>query len=362
MTAVLLKELSNHDINWMLDHGDAVAIAAEAMLTAPGQQGDRFYVLLDGSLAVLSGPPEHSARPVPDFNRLSPGELIGVLPGWEIPIGTPIQALKDSQLLAIPRSAIAQKLQDDPDFAAHLHRAGAVLLAQRLERQPLGVAPARESITVFAGLQDSDLDWLIAVGQVQQLPAQTVLVQPGRPSDALHIVLDGALALSLAAELQVRRNPLLNTFGLPSAASTGTSEWGRLSRGDLVGEMQFVDACPLPIGVTAVRDSQVLSIPGWRLATKLLYDAEFAARFYAVLAQLLAQQQALQPLGSEQLTGPLEDQFLTQVALAEARFDWMLDRIQSQSGQAQFGQAQSMSSGPSQSGKTQSGKRQEIQW
>jgi bacteriocin-type transport-associated protein len=353
MTDVLLKELSNHDINWMLAHGDAVAVSAETPLIAPGDAGDSFYILLDGAFSMRTAAPEQGARTAPV--RLVPGELVGVLPGWELPIGATLQALKDSQALMIPRSALQQKLQDDPQFAAHLYRASAVLLAQRLEQQrsERGVAGStgRESITVFAGLQDSDLDWLIAVGQVQQLPAQSVLVQPGRPADALHILLDGALSVAAVPDRQPIQ-PLLTTFGQPPSAPP--VEFGRLSRGDLVGELLFVNACPPPITVTAVRDAQVLSVPRWRLATKLLYDAEFATRFYAVLCQLLAQQQnSLQNLGSGSGSGepqpsdPLENQVLTQVALAEKRFDWMLDRIQSQSDRS-----------PS----SPSGHRTEIQW
>jgi CRP-like cAMP-binding protein len=346
MTAVLLKELSNHDINWMLAHGAPVAVTAETPLIAPGDPGDGFYILLDGSLAVRAA--EQGARTTP---RLSPGELVGMLPGWELPIGTTLQASKNSQVLAISRSVLQQKLQDDPQFAAHLYRASAVLLAQRLEQQraELGVAesPGRESITVFAGLQDSDLDWLIAVGQVQPLPVHTVLVQPGRPADALHILLDGALGISAVPD-RPAAHPLLTTFS--RQPTEPTVEFGRLSRGDIVGELLFVNACPPPVTVTAVRDCQVLSVPRWRLATKLLYDAEFAARFYSVLCHLLAQQQSrLQALGgSSPATAPndlLEDQFLTQVALAEKRFDWMLERIQSQ-----------------QSPSSQSGHRKAIQW
>lgn len=97
------------------------------------------------------------------------------------------------------------------------------------------------------------------------------------------------------------------------------------------------------MSVKAAEDSVVLSIPRWRLAAKLLHDVAFAARFYRVLAVLLADKQRAivsrlgygrlsystgQSLGENlEYENELNSDFLAQVALAGARFDWMLKRI-----------------------------------
>lgn len=278
--------------------------------------------------------------------------MVGALPGLETYLpDTTVQALTPALVLAIPRSHLLERLQDDLNFAAHLYRASAVLLANQLE-QLMGQFQCsalsfqqpqlREAVTVFAELQDSDLDWLTAAGRVQQVTANSVLVRCDRPIDALHILLDGAVALSAP---DLKRNRLAHAFSAVEHAHPET-EFARLSRGDMVGEMRFVNACAADITVKTLRESQVLSIPYWRLAAKLLHDPGFAARFYRVLAVLIAnkQQAIVQQLGGSRLTqtqgqaltdsngNDLSSQFLTQVALAEARFEWMLKRTRIQVG------------------------------
>ncbi len=146
----------------------------------------------------------------------------------------------------------------------------------------------REILFIFAELRDSDIDWLVVAGTVSKVPAGTVLIQGGRPVEALHILLEGKLTLSASED---DRNPLARAFSSLEGGESPEREFARLSRGDIVGESPFIEAPPPSFSVKALEDSWVLSIPQWRLAAKLLHDLPFAARFYRVLSVLLADKQ-----------------------------------------------------------------------
>ncbi|GAB1542653.1 hypothetical protein NUACC21_53270 [Scytonema sp. NUACC21] len=360
MTEVLLKELSNQDIDWLLTTGYRIEIEPGSVLIQQGQPLEELHILLDGALTVsLSQADDNPLGRAfaaleggklagREIARLSSGEMVGEIPFVDTYLpSTTVSALTKSLVLVIPRSQLLHKLQQDLSFAAHLYRASAVLLANRLEQMihqlghstvVLSQPQLREALIVFAELDDSDIDWLIAAGRVQQLTANTVLIRRGRPIEALHILLDGAVALT---EGEDEGNPLARVFSGLEDNQPLEREFARLSRGDILGETPFIEAQPPAVTVRALQDSRVLSIPRWRLAAKLLHDVAFAARFYRVLAVLLAdkQQAIVQRLGYGRLSysrgqslensyaNELNSHFLSQVALAGARFEWMLKRI-----------------------------------
>lgn len=285
-----------------------------------------------------------------EIARLASGEMVGEIPFLESYLpSTTVTALRKSIVLSIPRQELATKLQDDINFAAHLYRASAVLLADRLNKLlsqldrstvVLSKPQLREILFVFAELHDSDIDWLISAGKVNTVTANSVLAQAGRPVEFLHILLDGKMTLSIT---EGRDNPLSHAFSSLEETEVEEREFVNLSRGDIVGETPFVEAPPPAVTVRAIEDSLVLSIPRWRLAAKLLHDVSFAARFYRVLAALLAdkQQTIVARLGYGRVSysgQPLEEttnyenelnaNFLEQVTLAGTRFDWLLKRIQ----------------------------------
>ncbi|MGL5806362.1 MAG: cyclic nucleotide-binding domain-containing protein, partial [Xenococcaceae cyanobacterium] len=236
-----------------------------------------------------------------EIAKLSGGEIVGEIPLLDnyLP-STTVKALQKSEILAIPQQKLKQKLQKDLSFAAHLYRASAILLADRLEKifDRVGYGTAvisqpqlREVLFVFAELRDNDIDWLIAAGNVEKIKADTVLLHGGRPIEALHLILDGQLAITVSED---GRSPLNRAFSSLEGSETPEKELSRLSRGDIVGESPFLEARPPNFNVRAIEDSIVLSVPRWRLAAKLLHDVGFASRFYRVLTALLAdKQQAL---------------------------------------------------------------------
>lgn len=354
MVEVLIRELNNADVDWLLSTGHYLDLESGNVLIHPEQPLETLYILLEGDLAVSllpSQPHPSTHSPVrPEIIRLTSGEMVGAMPFLETnqPFTT-VRALTKARVLAVPRVQLTQRVESDLSFAAHFYRASAMLLSQQfaqiiqqLEDNAVAFSQLqlREAVTLFGELQDSDLDWLIAAGKIQQIAAETVIAHSSRPVDALHIVLDGALSVSAVtvSALTSAKNRVANAFS-KLESSLPEQELGRLSRGDMVGETLFVEDFTPAITVRTVRDAQLLTIPRWRLAAKLLHDTGFAARFYRVLALLLThkQQAIVQQLecgesGEHRSFDASEtgSQFLTRIALAEARFEWMLKRIQMQ--------------------------------
>lgn len=343
MTAILFQELSNPDIDWLIHNASQCRLEEGLTLSHSSSLTDQLYLLMEGTLSFcplsVEAPSDSTASTGSqgEYISLLEGELIGHIPGlYQFPASL-MKALTPCTLLEIARSPFEQKLQEDTTFAAHLYRAIALLLYQRLKQlmaqpesgQSSTPVHLKDASTVFAELQDGDIDWLIAVGQVQQVEAGTPLVRAGRPIDNLHMVLDGAVALYTYSF-----NQAPPSFFITQGEDKG-QEFSRLSRGDLAGELLFLDPRPALFDAIALRQSQILSIPRWRLMAKLMHDPGFASRLYRVLVMLLSSKQyellqhSMSPTQGAK-PNQLGYQLMNQIALAEARFDWMLTRLQSQ--------------------------------
>lgn len=331
MKTLLLQELSNHDIDWLVTVGEISEIPANTVLMQPGQPLDALYILLTGTLAISLTSPGNTIM------QLTAGELVGAIPGLDVDWRSLTTYAATPCLIAkLPRSTLLLKLNDDTEFAAHLYRASAILLASRIEQlkqKSMAVSAfalnhlPRNSIALFSALQDDDLDWLIAAGKMHTYATDTILVQSGRPLDDWSIVLEGGVAVSVSVD----NAPSIAAVFTPNAPDPDIDA-GHLSRGDTIGEMEFIQPNIATMTVKTTRETQVLAVPRWRLAAKLLHDPSFAARFYQVLTALLANQQQtlIQRTIGQSTTDNQEfdSQFLTRLALAEARFEWMLQRLQ----------------------------------
>jgi bacteriocin-type transport-associated protein len=369
MAEVLLKELTNQDIDWMLAIGKREEIAAGTTLIRQGQPIPALYILLDGALSISISQPddnpigrafaaleggELSGR---EIARLSNGDMVGELLFLDSrPASTTVKVLRDCLVLTIPRPQLMAKLQSDISFAAHFYRSVAILLANRLEQmvQELSNSTSalchpqlREILFVFAELHDSDIGWMISVGEAIGVPLGEILIHSNRPVECLYILLDGKMSASMSGgstNSLTRAFSLLEDLMVPGAiAESPEQEFARFSRGDIMGETPFVEVNPPAITVKAITDSIVLAIPRWQLSAKLLQDEGFASRFYRVLAILFAdkQQGLISRLGYGRLTyssgqslddsqiyeAELDSNFLSQVTLAGTRFDWMLKQL-----------------------------------
>ncbi len=173
----------------------------------------------------------------------------------------------------------------------------------------------RKVLFMWGILSDGDTEWMIEAGCREAMPVGSVLIREGKPSDKMFVLLSGTLSIS-----------------------AGETELIHLRRGEVVGEVSFVDSRPPSATVKAVSPCFVLSIPRYKLSKKLQHDVGFAARFYQAVAIVLADRvretnhrreyglDATLKLDAE-YEDELNPDVLELVALAGARFTWMLKRL-----------------------------------
>jgi CRP/FNR family cyclic AMP-dependent transcriptional regulator len=179
----------------------------------------------------------------------------------------------------------------------------------------------RKVLFLFGQLNDDDVEWMLTAGAKRFVPAGGVLIQQGVPVDAVFILLEGTLAVRLKS----RRGP--------------ERELARLSAGEIVGEMSFVDARPPSATVKALEDSTVFALSKAILNRKLAADNGFAARFYRALAIYLSTtvRERHRDLGTgvggdgepaeEDDADELDSNGMDGVYLAGERFDRMVKRV-----------------------------------
>lgn len=175
----------------------------------------------------------------------------------------------------------------------------------------------RKALYILGILDDGDCNWLATSGAARQVKAGTVLIQQGVPVDSVFILIDGQLLVY-----------------------SGSVEIAKLSSGEVVGEISFVDSRPPSASVKAAVDSQVLAINKDSLRAKLQKDPGFASRFYLALATFLADRLrvttarlsgAQKGAEAQEDLDELEGDMLENLGLASARFDMMVKRVAAKS-------------------------------
>ncbi len=371
MTEVLLKELSRGDLDWILANSHSREIAAGTVINRESPRFDTVDLLIEGNLVTSISQYESNSNesksnkskgnPLArafaaiegtndlsiELFRLSMGEVVGAIPLVGLrPDTTSVKALQRSLLQSIPRQSLIVKLEEDIGFAARFYRAIAIMYADRLanaidrfSNRKLARNEAIPDVLFILGeLHDSDIDWLVNVGSRQKISANTMAIEQGCPIDALQIVLNGKMAMSFS---EGGRNPLSRLFASFDELNLAEVEIGRLSRGEIIGETPFLDGRLPAFSVKAIEDCLVLSVARQHFASKLQQDYGFASRFYRVISTLLADrlQDLIGRLGYGRRfyrqNEPLNEQvkyedelslgFLDRMALAGARFDWILE-------------------------------------
>ena len=181
----------------------------------------------------------------------------------------------------------------------------------------------RKVLYLMGIMNDADVEWMANAGQVQLVASGTELIRQGVPTEWLHVVLEGRLAVML----------------------DGGAELARLGQGEVLGEISFLDSRPPSASVVAIEQSYVLALRREAVSEKLLTDLGFAARFYHGVGTFLADRLratssqfgylrksagARAPLASEGVdrADELDDAWTEQVSFAAARFDRLLRKLE----------------------------------
>ncbi|MBD3884889.1 cyclic nucleotide-binding domain-containing protein [Phormidium tenue FACHB-886] len=345
MTEIILRELSSSDIDWMTETGRRLEVTAGKHLLEADADLGAFHLILDGEFGLFT---ESGSLKQPLATYCS-GDVFGLFFLLSRPsLAFAVTALKPSLVLSIPPEPLAEKLRQDAGFSARFYRAIAMLLSRKqwqiTSELPKGATAQSDLVmtkailSVFSCLHDSDMCWMTGAGSVKRLRADEVYIREGQPLDALDIVLQGSLSLSICEE---KRSALALAFGTPRSSQPRTI--AQALPGEVLGVTAFLDMTPNLYRLKATQETRVLSIPIPALMPKLQQDVGFASRFYQALASLTAERlfQILSRLGSSgkeyepgcslcdesEYEGELDIQALQQLSLARARFNWMLQQL-----------------------------------
>jgi CRP-like cAMP-binding protein len=178
----------------------------------------------------------------------------------------------------------------------------------------------RKALFLLGRLSDEDVEWMVTYGRQRVVQPGDVLIRQGQPVGDLFLILEGSFRVW---------------------DERAGRELARLTSGEIVGEMSFVDANPPSATVAALGRGVVLALPRGLLQHQLDRDAGFAARFYRALAMFLSDRlratvartnDASAKPGLEEgvaADDELDPNVLDTVHLAGARFSQILTRLSS---------------------------------
>jgi CRP-like cAMP-binding protein len=125
----------------------------------------------------------------------------------------------------------------------------------------------KKALSFLGVLDDQDIDWMVRNGTRLTIPAQSRIITEGEPNSRLYFILAGEFSVS---------------------SSRAHGELARLTAGEILGEISFVDSRPPSANATAVSESVVGAVPIDALEKKLGKDPKFAARFFKAIAVTMA--------------------------------------------------------------------------
>ena len=118
--------MDDADTQWLIRHGTRRRLAPGDLLIEEGKPAEWLYFVLDGTLVVFT-------RGVARLAVLKPGDVVGEVSFVDSrPPSASVRAEVASQVGAVPRAALSEKLREDIGFAARFYRSVAVFLADRL--------------------------------------------------------------------------------------------------------------------------------------------------------------------------------------------------------------------------------------
>ncbi len=171
----------------------------------------------------------------------------------------------------------------------------------------------RKVLYILGHFDDHDVEWLARAGVRRRIAAGQRLITEGTPIASLFVVLEGHVAVTVR----------------------GVGTVARLSAGEVVGEMSFVDSAPPSASVEALEGCVVLELSRADLSAKLAADPGFTGRFYKAMALFLADRlrNTVRRLGYGEdtsladegvLADELDDAILDSLSQAGDRFDRLL--------------------------------------
>jgi CRP/FNR family transcriptional regulator, cyclic AMP receptor protein len=117
-------QLDDDDVEWLLSQGRRRRLAAGEVLIRQGRPVEDVFIVLSGHLRVVLEPAGT------EIARLAAGEIVGEMSFVDArPPSATVESIEPSQVFAVPRGCLAERLESDPGFAARFYRALAIYLS-----------------------------------------------------------------------------------------------------------------------------------------------------------------------------------------------------------------------------------------
>lgn len=327
------RVFEDRDFELLESLGQKKKYQSGTVLIDGGKSASSIYVCFSGNLAVTMSLQEVSDQELTTF---SAGEIIGenLLLKQQ---GATVTVKESAELLVLPKEQLTKSLQQDRDFAARFYHFLSICLSERLRKLTKLMAarnvkegePLRKVLVVFATLNDSDIAWIVANGVAEKFAQGSALIQQDQAVPDVYLLLEGMLGIYVS---------------IP--AENGTvleKEIAKRVKGEILGEMSFVDGGVASASVKSLEKAWVLALPQKKLAAKFKEDRGFAERFYRSLVLILSNRyldllvrgsladsgQSSMEMLSEgiEVEDELDLDFLEGTAIAGSRFDWMIQQL-----------------------------------
>ena len=326
------RVLEDRDFEWLQSIGQKKNYQPGNVLIEEGKSASFIYICLDGNLAVTMSTPEADKQELTTF---PPGEIVGenFLLDQQ---GATVTVKESAELLVLPKEQLIKQLQQDREFASRFYHLLSICLSERLRKLTKLMAarnvkegePLRKVLVVFATLNDSDIAWMVANGVAEKSAPGSALIQQEQAVPAVYLLLEGTLGIYVA---------------IPQNGKVVEKEVAKRVKGEILGEMSFVDGGTASASVKALENAWVLGLPQKTLVAKFKEDRGFAERFYRSLALILSNrcldlfvrgslansnQSSVTMLSEDiEVEDELDIDLLEGTAIAGSRFDWMIQQL-----------------------------------
>lgn len=156
----ILGQLSDTDVEWMVQQGRRLDCDAGHLLISAGQRPSQLYFLLEGEVLVTL--PSGAV-----LAKLGAGEILGEMSLVDkVPPTASVTVTRPTIFLAVEQQRLHRKMDDDPVFAAHMYRAIACFLSMRMRSTiaNLGFGKVEQNLDDEVELDEEILDKLHLAG------------------------------------------------------------------------------------------------------------------------------------------------------------------------------------------------------
>ena len=151
----ILGHLSDEDVEWMLTFGRRHPVKPGDILILQGQPVEDLYMILEGTFSVSD-----DRRGGQELARVGSGEIVGEMSFIDAnPPSATVTAVEDGLVLALSRSLLQQRLDQDTAFGSRFYFALAVFLSDRLRATEARLLGGGEHVPLGEDeLEEDELD------------------------------------------------------------------------------------------------------------------------------------------------------------------------------------------------------------